>query len=764
MARQGRGPILLLALLVAILAVDRPACAAEPRRVLLLHSFGRDFNPYNVLPGIFRAELVRQSPESVDFYEFSLETSRFEKPDSEAPITGYLKALFEGRRLDLVVPIGAPAAQFAQRNRADLFPETPMLFAGTDWRHFANASLTSNDALVPVLNQPGRVLETILQVLPQTTNIVVLLGSSPIEKFWSQTLRRDFQPFTNRLAFEWLDGLPFPRILERCAKLPPRSVIFWGLLIVDGDGAPCPEERVLPQIRARANVPIFGIWNNQLGRGVVGGLLMDLDATGENMAHAALRILQGESPTAVRLMPQLPGPCRFDWRELQRWGVREQDLPAGSIVQFRQPSFWEQHRRLVIGVTVFCLAQAGSILGLLFNAQARKRAVRALGESEEINRATFEQAAVGIAYLSLDQHWLRVNDRLCAILHYTRDELSTLSFERVSLPEDMESHQVSLRRLLAGETKTCSLERQFLTKEHQLVWTHSTLSLIRTAGGEPRHFILVLEDISEQKRAEVELLRQRNELTHIARVATMGELAASLAHELNQPLGAILANAETAELLIEKQPLELQEIRVILSAIRRDDERASEVISRLRAIFRKEGLERQPLDFNSVVNDVWTLISRDAVLRGIVIAANLDANLPPVAADRVQLQQVLLNLILNSMDSLVDQPEGRRKVVVQTRAVSQAQAQLTVADSGAGIKPEDLPRVFQPFFTTKPNGMGMGLSISRTIVEAHRGRIWAENNPSGGASFHILLPAAGGVPVSRGTAHAAATTPLPTGK
>ena len=221
----------------------------------------------------------------------------------------------------------------------------------------------------------------------------------------------------------------------------------------------------------------------------------------------------------------------------------------------------------------------------------------------------------------------------------------------------------------------------------------------------------------------------------------MGELAASLAHELNQPLGAILANAETAEFLLEQDTLALDEMRAVVTAIRKDGERAGEVIRRMRGLFGKHELKLELLDLNSVVHDVRQLVSRDAALRGVSLSVCLAPGLPEISGDRTHLQQVLLNLIVNAMDALADQPRERRQIRVSTGPGTGGQVELAVIDSGQGIEPDTLPRVFQPFYTTKPDGMGMGLSIARTIIDAHRGRIWAENNASGGAAFRINLPA-----------------------
>lgn len=253
---------------------------------------------------------------------------------------------------------------------------------------------------------------------------------------------------------------------------------------------------------------------------------------------------------------------------------------------------------------------------------------------------------------------------------------------------------------------------------------------------------------SRHRRALAELERSRQqqaELAHIARVSTMGELASSMAHELNQPLGAILSNAEAAELLLDQSPLVKDELQEILADIRKDDERAGEVIRRMRNLLRKREMDMTPLEVSSVVEDVLRLVRADASLRRTVIDVDLSQRLPLVLGDRVHLQQVLLNLIMNALESMADLPAERRRLSLRASLDGDHGVEIAVTDSGHGIKPDHLPHLFEPFYTTKPNGMGMGLSIARRIIEAHRGEIRAENNPEGGATFRVRLPMARGL-------------------
>jgi len=263
-------------------------------------------------------------------------------------------------------------------------------------------------------------------------------------------------------------------------------------------------------------------------------------------------------------------------------------------------------------------------------------------------------------------------------------------------------------------------------------------------GGRTRLYAGFMEDITERKRVEQEIAQQRDQLAHVTRVSAMGQLASSLAHELNQPLGAILRNAEAAELFLKDPSPDLEELRAILADIRKDDQRAGEVIDRMRALMKRgEGAERSRLDLLLLALDTVTLVRPDAERRRVRLEVETGPAVPAVHGDRVQLQQVLLNLLLNAMDALDDNPSAKRFVTVCARPVG-VMVEVAVRDTGHGIPEDKLSHVFEPFFSSKLNGLGMGLAISRDIIRAHGGRLWAKNNEAGGATFTFTLPAAEG--------------------
>ncbi len=247
-------------------------------------------------------------------------------------------------------------------------------------------------------------------------------------------------------------------------------------------------------------------------------------------------------------------------------------------------------------------------------------------------------------------------------------------------------------------------------------------------------------DISERLRTERETARQRDELAHLSRVAMLGKLSGSLAHELNQPLTAILSNAQAAQRYLAQSPPRIDMVGEILSDIVKSDHRAGAVIQRLRSMLRKEDAQRHPLDINDVVEESLRLMRSDLVNRNVVIGTDLADALPAVNGDRNQLQQVLLNLVINGCDAM-DGRESDRRLLARTRTTADGRVEVSVTDRGAGIPAADLERIFEPFVTTKASGLGLGLAICRSIVEAHGGRLWATNNADGGATLHCEFPA-----------------------
>ncbi len=368
-----------------------------------------------------------------------------------------------------------------------------------------------------------------------------------------------------------------------------------------------------------------------------------------------------------------------------------------------------------------------------------RRTEAALRESEEVCRAAFEQAAVGMAQVGTDGRWLRVNDKLCAILGYQRDELLRMTFQDVTHPEDLEVDLNYMRQVLSGEIKTYSMEKRYVRKDGTFVWANLTVSLVRDASGAARNFISVVEDITARKKAEEELKRLSLQLWHADRVAQTASITASLAHELNQPLAAILTNAQVGLKLVADGNPDLEEIREILTDIVEDDGRAGAVVRGLRDLLRRNVTGHEKINLADTIRQIVDMLHSELLDKQVQLRLQLNPELS-VVADKAQVQQVILNLVMNAVEAMQCQPAGQRRLELVVTYSDGGEALVAVRDSGPGI-PEDLhTKVFEPFWTSKQEGLGIGLVISRSIVESHKGRLGFANNPDRGSTFYFTLP------------------------
>jgi two-component system, LuxR family, sensor kinase FixL len=306
-------------------------------------------------------------------------------------------------------------------------------------------------------------------------------------------------------------------------------------------------------------------------------------------------------------------------------------------------------------------------------------------------------------------------------------------------PGDREAVELVVERSMA-EDHVFEVEHRLQVDDGRTRWVSARGRLERNAAGKPVLMRGVLLDISERRRSEMELQRLQGQLAHTSRVSMMGQLATAIAHELHQPLGAILRNAEAAELFLEHDPPDLDELRAILADIRADDRRAREVIDRLRALLKRRSIEPLVLSVGDLLSNIGVLTRADAAARSISVEIECPSGLPSVMGDAVHLQQVLLNLVLNAMDAIEGAKGDKRSITVRAEYRGANEVEVIVSDTGPGLESTALSRVFEPFFTTKASGMGVGLSISRTIIEAHGGRIWAASDATEGATFRFTLP------------------------
>jgi PAS domain S-box-containing protein len=390
-------------------------------------------------------------------------------------------------------------------------------------------------------------------------------------------------------------------------------------------------------------------------------------------------------------------------------------------------------------------------VGSCIDISEQKKADEALRQSESKFRVLFESNMVPLAYWHADGRILDANDAFLRLVEFSRAELQAGLVRWASLTpaEHLEFDQRAFAELASGRDSSTPYEKEYVLRDGTHVPVLMSRSLL--PGYKDRGVAFAI-DLTERKRSEQRLRksqeeaqRLQQELSHLARVSTMGELSVSLAHELNQPLTAILTNAQVAQRLIAAGNPDMAELGEILADIVADDQRAGEVVHRVRSLIHKGQVEAQRLDLNGVVRDVVRLVRSEALIKDVTVILELSPLPVLIRGDRIQMQQVLLNLIINGLESIKEGGAGNATLVVRTHLPDQQWVQVSVEDTGVGISDSALEGIFEPFHTSKSNGMGMGLSICRSIVQAHGGRIWAQSSPEPGAVFHILLPVDSGL-------------------
>ncbi|MGB8106272.1 MAG: sensor histidine kinase [Pseudolabrys sp.] len=594
-------------LIIAVLLTAPLAAQPSSRSVLLLDqsSAGLPFN--TALATAVRLTLSAESKVPISFYTEHLDANRFFGSDYEEGILSFFRKKYRDKTIDVVVVVGSAALDFIARRRAELWPNVPVVFAAIDEATIARVTLPPN--------LTGVTMQLTLQDMVRTANIVVpnlkriAIVGDPLER---QTFYRHFLDEVPAVATQYeiinLMNLPMGELKRRLGNLPDATAVIYTGIYYDSEGVSHVPAELVVQIAEWANRPVVINVASYLGKGAVGGYIVRPEPLGQGAAQFALRILNGENASDVPVT-KIPSPLIFEWPALQRWGISENRLPAGSEIMFRSPTVWEQYRGYILAFIAAILTQSALISWLLY------------------------------------EHWRR-------------------------------------------------------------------------------------------QRAEILARNTMSELTHVNRVATVGQLSASIAHEIRQPLAGILANAQAALRWLEKANVE--EVREGLNGIVSDGIRAGDIITHLRAMFKHDVQEKTPVDINKVVLSVLTLAQIDLQKHEIELQTQLDDLIPEILGNQVQLQQVIFNLVMNAIEAMSS--SQTRVLRIKTALSRTKKVHVSIEDTGMGIKQPDLARVFKPMFTTKERGMGMGLSICQSIVESHDGRIWASPRANGGSIFQFELP------------------------
>ena len=613
---------ILVTALATLISVSFTCVAADPVaapgsgppwRIVILHSSDSQL-PASVQTDTAIRQTLAAGPEArMEVFHEELDTARFPPAELDAALVALLRKKHTARPPHVVIADSISALEFAEHHHDELWPAAVLIFTVVDERTIARTRLGHASTGVVAPFEFANTVELGLRLRPGTKRVVLIGGTSDVDRTLMEIARADMVRFAGRLDIAYMTDVSLAQALKQASELPPDSLLILVSLFRDGLGDTFVPMEAAAKIADASRVPTLTTFGTWIGTHALGGRAISFADQGREAAELALTIIAGADPRTLPVR-RPAARCIVDWRELRHWQIPMDRVPDDCEVRYRVYSFWEQH-------------------------------------------------------------WGKVLVTLAVIL----------------------------------------LQGILIT-------------------------ILVLQH-RQRRRAERESQQQHAQLAHAARLATVGELTASIAHEINQPLGAILSNADAAEILLEAPEPDLGEVRQILADIRRDDERASAVIQRLRSLLARHELDRQRLDPNTLVREAVSLMTQEADRRGVRVVENLGTSLPAVEGDRVHLVQVLLVLLINALDAMEERYSSNREVAISTGAADGG-VEIVVRDGGPGIRPADFSRLFDSFFTTKANGMGLGLSIARSIIEAHGGKIWAENSTGGGAVFHIRLAAA----------------------
>jgi PAS domain S-box-containing protein len=351
---------------------------------------------------------------------------------------------------------------------------------------------------------------------------------------------------------------------------------------------------------------------------------------------------------------------------------------------------------------------------------------------------------VGITVIDEQNHFAAANEAFQKMVGYTAEELKSLGPLDITHEDDREATQELIEDVQSGKRQHLPIEKRYHRKDGKVIWVRVSAARALDSSGALQGIPAIVEDVTERKRAEVAWHDAREALSRATRLTVIGELSASIAHEVNQPLSAIITNGHACERFLAFSPPDLDEVKDAVGEIVRDGRRASEVLRRIRSMSKNAEPERGQVDVNHAITEVLALTRDELTRHRVSVETDLHTTLPTVMADRVQLQQVVLNLVMNGIDAMRAVTDRSRVLTVRSLVDDRSNIAVNVADSGIGLDPANRERIFETFFTTKSEGMGMGLAISHTIIEAHHGRLWAEAGSPFGAVFAFTLPLVAG--------------------
>jgi len=713
--------------------------AAEPRRVLMLHAFNYAFPSTTLIADGARKRLLERSPQPLEIDADFLDLARNTDAEYQSRIAMFLRAKYEKRPPDMVITLGSLALPFILRYRDDIAPNAPVVFTSVSPQNYSALRLPADVTGIISEFDLDKTLALAERLQPEASRLFVIAGSGEVDRRWQSAARKTIEDRKRKFEVTYLFERSYANLVEEVSKLPRDSIVLLLTVFADSEGNAFVPAHVAGSLSAVSPAPLYAPYDTYIGNGIVGGFVETFESVGVRAADMALQILAGKDPATIA--PQTnPGQAyRVDHRAMVRWKLQESKLPPDTAVLFKEPTIWTEYRGPVNAAILIVALQSLIVGALLVQRQRRLRAENLLKESEE--RMTFAAAAANIGLWQFDRHRneLWATEHCRAMFGIARDApLTRDAFLSAVHPDDLQTATHSLRSL---ETEQPAIsDVRIVLPGGDVRWIRMRARSYQEDSGESEQRGGIFIDITDQKSAEAETALQRVEIEHLMRVSVLGELSGSIAHEVNQPLTAILSNAQAALHLLAQNSPDLAEVRDALQDIVDEDNRAGEVIHRLRSLLKKGERKTEYVNINDLVRSTLSLLHSELIGRDISLRLDLDHTPFLTRGDSVQLQQVLLNLVMNAMDAMASTPIAQRSIQISTGSLQAGMVDVLVRDRGHGIRPKENGRLFEPFYTTKNHGLGLGLTLCSTIIQAHQGKLTLVNDERGGAIAKFSLP------------------------
>jgi C4-dicarboxylate-specific signal transduction histidine kinase len=730
---------LILLLLAAVGPLASRGAADEPtppKRVLLLLPFEAS-RPGSVaiLKGIEEG-LKPSYSGAVDVATENVGPIPPEPENYPAKIDDWIAYKYRRVKFDAIVAVTFPPSLLAKELRDRFWPEATLLLVLIDEERWANPGSIPRSTRVLLALDNKETVRSALQMLPDTRRVVLLGGASQRDKRTNGEIVKSIPEIKPDLEIVEATGLSVEAAKARIGSLPDRTIIVMGSFLFEPNGQRLDIPQLVEEFYPVANAPLFADSDMAMGKGIVGGNILSVQGAAEVVGEQLGQLLKGADPDKLPVR-EVKNSYIVDWRQLKRWGISERSLPPSAAILYRQPTAWEQYGRYIVSFLSVLTVLLFLVAFLLLERQRRKK-------EEDLNSAMLESLPGMALLVNRQGEILRTNqtDREAAAVEAPGLDGARPGFKyseylrKLAGQEDGLAGAVSIEQVIAGARAGATTELP-LSSEGRWIEVRAIQLPDHQSGS-----LVVHLDITQRKQAELERTRSRTEIYHLNRVAAMGQLAASLAHELSQPLAAIMSNAEAAQRFAGRANPDMLEIREALDDIARDDKRARGVIQGMRAMLKKQSVVVEPVDLNEIATSVVQMIRNDAALRGMRIELALVPSPVMVKGDQIALQQVVLNLAGNGLDAMMETLTERRLTLRTTIEQVARVGAIWVEDTGPGVSAEVREKLFQPFFTTKTTGLGMGLSICQSIVESLSGRIDLKNRPGQGTAFFVELPLA----------------------